>query len=105
MASLDGTEICQIFCSDGFTFASSTENQFKCEDGEWTPKINLPECINKSLLGDNDISDTSAVYYPADSLPDKSKPVCTSWNGKHFKEQPIIMQTIVFDKNVFLVLF
>ena len=46
----DGTEICQVFCDDGFTFAESTRNQFSCLKGNWQPEPNLPSCVDKSLL-------------------------------------------------------
>ena len=47
--------------------------------------MQLPECINKALLGNNDIIDTHAVYYPADNIPDDESPVCLTWSGNHYK--------------------
>lgn len=79
--------MCQIFCDETFTFAESTPNVFTCVDGEWSPEMLLPECINKSLLGDNDISETRAVYFPTDNIPDDMSPVCLTWSGNHYKAE------------------
>ena len=58
----DGTEICQVFCDDGFTFAESTRNQFSCLKGNWQPEPNLPNCVDKSLLEHGGFLNRSGMF-------------------------------------------
>ena len=44
-------KVCQVFCDDGYTFTEATQNIFTCKSGSWSPALDLPECINKALLG------------------------------------------------------
>ena len=89
----DGTEICQVFCDDGFSFAESTKTQFSCANGKWSPEINLPDCVDKSIIENGGFLNKTSIFYPENFIDKDQKSNCLLWQNKHYKTFDGLMYT------------